>query len=593
MAIDFPASPTLNDVFTVGNVTYVWDGTKWTASVTGGISLDKIEEGNTSAEVIDTGSDGRFVVTTEGSERLRVTDTGLVGIGTNNPGSRLEIGGDPSYDARVTFNRVPVASNDNVIGELFFQNNADSVALIAVKRESAADDAYIQFATQQTGGGLSERARITSAGLVGIGTSSPVDRLHVDGRIAVSTDSSTPTTGEAFFYKSSTGAVMSGFGATIETGGAGSRQARVSVDSSGRVGIGTTSPGSIFDVKPSASSSTLRIEAGTINTDSIRIQSGGTANTYLEYRGYLGHAWFVDITERARIDSSGRLLVGTSSAVGVYGLQIEQAAGSPPFAGSILLRRGLTTAEINATGYTLGAISAGSQTDVGGSILFESDAAWGSGDYPTRLVFATTADGASSPTERMRIGSDGTSYFQAPQNVVGAISGTSAGTSNRIYYGSHSGAGLGGTISYTVWTNGNVVNTNNSYGALSDIKLKENIVDAHSQWADLKSLQVRNYNFKEGQTHTQLGLIAQEAELVSPGLVYESPDRDKDGKDLGTVTKSVNYSVLYMKAVKALQEAMERIETLEGMVAVNNITIDEQQHQLSTLAARLTALESA
>jgi hypothetical protein len=84
MAIDFPASPTLNDVFTVGNVTYVWDGTKWTASVTGGISLDKIEEGNTSAEVIDTGSDGRFVVTTEGTERLRVTDTGLVGIGTNH-----------------------------------------------------------------------------------------------------------------------------------------------------------------------------------------------------------------------------------------------------------------------------------------------------------------------------------------------------------------------------------------------------------------------------------------------------------------------------------------------------------------------------
>jgi hypothetical protein len=41
------------------------------------------------------------------------------------------------------------------------------------------------------------------------------------------------------------------------------------------------------------------------------------------------------------------------------------------------------------------------------------------------------------------------------------------------------------------------------------------------------------------------------------------------------------------------QEAIAKIETLEGMVAVNNITIDEQQHQLSTLAARLTALESA
>jgi hypothetical protein len=148
------------------------------------------------------------------------------------------------------------------------------------------------------------------------------------------------------------------------------------------------------------------------------------------------------------------------------------------------------------------------------------------------------------------------------------------------------------TVSFAVYTNGNVQNTNNSYGAISDIKLKENIVDANSQWSDLKALQVRNYNFKEGQTHTQIGLVAQEVELVSPGLVSESPDRDEDGNDLGTVTKSVNYSVLYMKAVKALQEAMERIETLEGMVAVNNITIDEQQHQLSTLAARLT-VESA
>jgi len=113
---------------------------------------------------------------------------------------------------------------------------------------------------------------------------------------------------------------------------------------------------------------------------------------------------------------------------------------------------------------------------------------------------------------------------------------------------------------------GDLENVNNSYGAISDAKLKENIVDASSQWDDLKALQVRNYNFKEGQTHTQIGLIAQEVELVSPGLVSESPDRDEEGNDLGTVTKSVNYSVLYMKAVKALQEAMERIEVLEAKV---------------------------
>ena len=91
MAINFPASPTLNQTFSSGNVNYVWDGTKWTASVTGGISLDKIEKGNTKAEVVDTGSDGRFVVTTEGSERLRVDSSGRAGIGTSTPGSYAQL----------------------------------------------------------------------------------------------------------------------------------------------------------------------------------------------------------------------------------------------------------------------------------------------------------------------------------------------------------------------------------------------------------------------------------------------------------------------------------------------------------------------
>ena len=57
-------------------------------------------------------------------------------------------------------------------------------------------------------------------------------------------------------------------------------------------------------------------------------------------------------------------------------------------------------------------------------------------------------------------------------------------------------------------------------------------------------------------THTQIGCVAQEVETVSPKLISE-----KDG------VKSVSYSVLYMKAVKALQEAQTRIETLESEVA--------------------------
>jgi hypothetical protein len=206
------------------------------------------------------------------------------------------------------------------------------------------------------------------------------------------------------------------------------------------------------------------------------------------------------------------------------------------------------------------------------------DGSVSTGDLPTRLTFSTTPSGSASPVERMRIDNQGrifTFNSNTGNNSLTVGHAAGAGTSVAHFIGQHSATAVNtGTTSFLVWTNGNVENTNNSYGALSDVKLKENIVDAGSQWNDLKALQVRNYNFKEEtgqQTHTQIGLVAQEVELVSPGLVGESPDRDAEGNDLGTVTKSVSYSVLYMKAVKALQEAMGRIETLEQRLTAAGI----------------------
>ena len=64
-----------------------------------------------------------------------------------------------------------------------------------------------------------------------------------------------------------------------------------------------------------------------------------------------------------------------------------------------------------------------------------------------------------------------------------------------------------------------------------------------------------------------LGLVAQEAEAVCPSLVKSVPDQGPENEDLGTETKVLKYSILYMKAVKALQEAQTRIETLEAKVA--------------------------
>jgi hypothetical protein len=403
--------------------------------------------------------------------------------------------------------------------------------------------------------------------------------------------------------------------------------------STNRVGIGTTSPGYVLDVAGSATGG-IRYKAsgsyGYIVADNTSSTGGGIFNAQQNgvqkavfgvTGGLLGDtsadaAVFADTgqairfytngaSERARIDSSGRLLVGTSSSDAQRTSKV-QLAGNGDLSGWgsslnlsefgtnynpwIALQRSRNSTigshTVVNSGDILGGIqfngSDGNSFESGASIKCEVDTTPGDGDMPGRLVFSTTANGASSPTERVRIENTGVMRHlsDAPSGGSGyvVLHTQSAGTSTSLIQGVHSATNVvNGTVCFKVATNGNVENTNNSYGALSDLKLKENIVDANSQWDDLKSLQVRNYNFKEGQTHTQIGLVAQEVELVSPGLVSESPDRDEDGNDLGTVTKSVNYSVLYMKAVKALQEAMERIETLETANA--------------SLEARLTALE--
>ena len=123
------------------------------------------------------------------------------------------------------------------------------------------------------------------------------------------------------------------------------------------------------------------------------------------------------------------------------------------------------------------------------------------------------------------------------------------------------GARVGTSWKFILRGDGDCENANNSYGGISDISLKENIVDASSQWNDIKNIKIRNFNFKAStgyDTHKQIGVVAQELETVCPNLVDVSTEHGM---------KNVAYSVLHVKAVKALQEAMTRIENLEAEVA--------------------------
>lgn len=117
-------------------------------------------------------------------------------------------------------------------------------------------------------------------------------------------------------------------------------------------------------------------------------------------------------------------------------------------------------------------------------------------------------------------------------------------------------------------TNGNIQNANNSYGAISDARLKDVVGPSGSQWDDVKFLaaNVKKYTLKaDGEARVQIGWIAQDIEGQCPGLVTEIEDRTIEGEVIGS-TKTVSYSVANLKAIKALGEALERIELLESKV---------------------------
>ena len=116
---------------------------------------------------------------------------------------------------------------------------------------------------------------------------------------------------------------------------------------------------------------------------------------------------------------------------------------------------------------------------------------------------------------------------------------------------------------------GNLTNSTGSYGTISDETLKENISDASSQWNDVKALKVRKYSMKADNLDAadKIGVIAQELEKSGMnGLVTETQWTDSADITKKETIKTVKYSILYMKAIKALQEAMTRIETLEAKV---------------------------
>ena len=178
-------------------------------------------------------------------------------------------------------------------------------------------------------------------------------------------------------------------------------------------------------------------------------------------------------------------------------------------------------------------------------------------------------DMGASPTARLAIGGPSTT-----ESIIYAEKGSASFTGSIITSLTYTGAGtgwnhyigysnIGATVNIKILGNGNVQNANNSYGAISDIRLKENIVNASPKLDDLLKVKIRNYNLI-GDESKQLGVIAQELEEIFPSMIDETNDIDKDGNDLGTTTKSVKYSVFVPMLIKAIQELKAEIDELKA-----------------------------
>ncbi|BCV07253.1 MAG: hypothetical protein CM1200mV1_220 [uncultured marine virus] len=310
-------------------------------------------------------------------------------------------------------------------------------------------------------------------------------------------------------------------------------------------------------------------------------------------------------TEGARLDSALKFRVGGSTATISNSLTVE---GSSYTLFGMKRNTGVTT----GTGEFAMHMETNSQTTISyddeGSVVFGT---------------AATPSTAAGFSEKMRINNNGNVMIgtttdgghafhiaKAHANDFVAEINNSSGTNPYVLHLATTGAAPddgnryfiyandSSTLRFAVTNQGDVQNHDNSYGAISDQRVKDDISDATSQWDDIKGLKVRKFKLKDDiraygdDAKFRLGLISQETEAVSPNLIteneaspnnilsssefgtlYEDGDDIPDGKEVGDVkerkatVKGIKYSILYMKAVKALQEAMARIETLETKVA--------------------------
>jgi hypothetical protein len=279
----------------------------------------------------DTGTTAKFYWDAS-AERL--------GLGTTSPNDRVQVNGELS-----------VTANDGAYANEYFAKLKSEYGAIALALETRAGDVIqasnfgqeLTFLTGPNSTGTVERLRIDSSGRVGIGIASPLGQLHINTETAEATkvyvdgEANQPKSIEIRHYDTSEG---SGAGRNLfylKTPASGrldignfsdgsSETQLMTFLESGNVGIGTDSPDRLLDIEGNVPA--VRLTDTSVSGLHHEILGDGNSLSIEADDGNVGSGssinFKVDGSERARLDSSGNLLVGkTSSALANTGTAIN------------------------------------------------------------------------------------------------------------------------------------------------------------------------------------------------------------------------------------------------------------------------------
>jgi hypothetical protein len=154
------------------------------------------------------------------AERMRINDSGKVGIGTTVPGSLLDIhvnSTESTYPWGTSELRLTNENTTNgIFSSLDFVHGTSINGSIALKKISGNNSDFVFWTNN--GSGLAEKARITGTGNVGIGTPSPNATLHVNGSVSMNITTLTGnTTLDGTYYTVLCNATSAGFTVTLPT----------------------------------------------------------------------------------------------------------------------------------------------------------------------------------------------------------------------------------------------------------------------------------------------------------------------------------------------------------------------------------------